>query len=170
MIEKVKTILKKKHLLIIGKTENERCKFINELIQHVNLETFRFPSKMKVFSEYYDYIKKEQLYRPWYEAKKYNGNQILEFHYDWLSENNSLIIMEEFESMEESWRLELLRIYISEIDTCKKNNKRIHLIISQKEEGELIEKLSKVIHIRENERRTQRQIIEQNLKIIDLGE
>ncbi|MFK7746809.1 MAG: hypothetical protein AB8B65_00325 [Kordia sp.] len=169
LVEKAKNILKKKHLLIIGKTEIERRNFVSEVIQHANLESFRFPSKMKVFKEYCDFIKKEQLYIPWYEAKRYNINQILEFHYDWLSENNSLIIMEEFESMEERWRIELLRICLNEIDTRKKNDKKIHLIISQKEEDGLIEKLSEVIHLRENERRTQKQVVEQNIEIIDLS-
>lgn len=170
MIEEAKNRLQRKHLLIIGKTEIERQNFISQLIQQVNLETFRFPTKMKVFGEYCDFIKKKKLYKPWYEAKKYNINQILEFHYEWLSENNSLIIMEEFESMEERWRIELLRIYLNENDTRKKNNKKVHLIISQKEDGGLIEKLSKVIHLRENERRTQKQVAEQNIKIIDLSE
>ncbi|MGH1383783.1 hypothetical protein [Kordia sp.] len=170
MIEKTKNILKKKHLLIIGKTEIERRNFVSELVQQLNLATFRLPSKMKIFDEYCNYIKKEQLYRLWYKGQKYSSNRILEFHYDWLSENNSLIIMEEFQSMEERWRIELLRIYVNEIDTCKKNDKRIHLIISQKEEDDLIEKLSKVIHLRENERRTQKQVVEQNIEIIDLSE
>ena len=129
-------------------------------------ETFRFPSNMKLFDEYYDFIKKEQLYRPWYDAKTYNGNQILDFHWDWISENNSLVIVEEFELMEESWRIELLRIYLNEIEKRKKGEKKIHLIISQASENGLTEKLSKVIDVRENERRTEKQIVEQNLEII----
>ncbi|MEM6684344.1 MAG: hypothetical protein AAF617_01000 [Bacteroidota bacterium] len=125
---------------------------------------------MKTFDEYYDFVKKKQLYRPWYEAKKYNSNQILEFHYDWISQNNSLFIIEEFEYMEETWRIELLRIFINENESHKKNEKKIHLIISQQEEDGLINKLSEVIHYREKERRIRTQVVEQNLKIIDLSE
>jgi len=170
MIEKTQNILNKKHLLIVGKTETERREFINDLIQSVNFEVFRFPSKMKLFDEYCDFIKKEKLYEPWYKAKSYNVNQILDFHWDWVSENNSLIVMEEFEQMEERWRIELLRIYLNEIENRKKGERKTHLIISQESENGLTEKLSKVINIRENERRTKKQIVEQNLEAIDISE
>ncbi|WP_027421084.1 hypothetical protein [Crocinitomix catalasitica] len=170
MIEKAKNILNKKHLLIIGKSEVERRKFINDLIVSVNFEVFRFPSNMKLFDEYYDFIKKKKLYQPWYDAKSYNGNQILDFHWDWISENNSLIIMEEFGQMEERWRIELLRIYLNEIENRKKGEKKIHLIISQENEDGLTEKLAKVINVRENEKRTEKQIVEQNMRIIDVSE
>ena len=56
MIEKAKNILNKKHLLITGKSETERRKFINDLIVGVNFEVFRFPSNMKLFDEYYDFM------------------------------------------------------------------------------------------------------------------
>ncbi|WKN45663.1 hypothetical protein [Tunicatimonas pelagia] len=162
--------MNKKHLLIVGKTEAERRKFINDLIQGVNFEVFRFPSRMKLFDEYCDFIKKEKIYEPWYKAKGYNVNQILDFHWDWISENNSLIIMEEFEQMEKRWRIELLRIYLNEIENRKKDEKKIHLIISQESENGLIEKLSEVMVIRESERRTEKQIVEQNLETIDISE
>ncbi|MFD2561858.1 hypothetical protein [Aquimarina rubra] len=170
MIEKAKNILNKKHLLIIGKSKIERRKFINDLIVGVNFEVFRFPSNMKLFDEYYDFIKTEKLYETWYDAKSFNGNQILDFHWDWITENNSLIIMEEFGRMEERWRIELLRIYLNEIENRKKGEKKIHLIISQENENGLIEKLAKVINVGENERRTEKQIVEQNLEIIDISE
>jgi len=169
MIEKAKDILNKKHLLIIGASEIERRSFINDLIVGLNFEVFRFPSNMKLFDEYYDFIKKEKLYEPWYKAKKYNGNQILDFHWDWISENNSLIIMEEFEQMEERWKIELLRIYLNEIENRKKGEKKIHLIISQENENGLIEKLANVIERRENERRTEHQIIAQNLETLNIS-
>ena len=168
MIEKAQNILNRKHLLIIGKSEIERRNFINDLIVGLNFEVFRFPSNMKLFDEYYDFIKKEKLYEPWYKAKSYNGNQILDFHWDWVSESNSLVIMEEFEQMEESWRIELLRIYLNEIENRKKGEKKIHLIISQESENELTEKLAKVIDARENEGRTERQVVGQNLEIITI--
>lgn len=170
MVEKARNLLNKKHLLIIGKTEVERRKFVNDLIQGVNFELFRFPSKMKLFGEYCDFIKKEKLYEPWYEAKRYNINQILDFHWDWISEHNSLIIMEEFAEMEERWRIELLRIYLNEIENRKKGEKKIHLIISQESENGLTEKLSAVIDISENERRTEKQIVEQNMGTINISE
>jgi len=170
MIEKAKNTLTRKHLLIIGKSELERRRFINQLVTSMNLEVFRFPSHMKEFNEYYNFVKKEQLYIGRHNAKGYNGNQILDFHWDWISENNSLIIMEEFQWMEEPWRTELLRIYLNETDGHKKEQKKIHLILSQESENGLIEKLSHVVDGRENDRRTKTQIVEQNLELIDISE
>ncbi len=160
--------LKKKHLLIVGKSEIERRNFVSYIIENVNYETFRFPSKMKLFDEYYDFIKKEQLYKPWYEAKRYNGNQILDFHRDWIAENNSLLVLEEFDFMEESWKIELLRIFLNETENRKKGEDKIKVIISQDIENGLIDKLSNVIYMKENEKRTKRQIIEQNLELINI--
>jgi hypothetical protein len=170
MIEKTKNILNKKHLLIVGKSESERQSLINKIIETTNFEPFRFPKNMKSIYDYIDFIKKEKLYKPWYQKKgNFNTNQILDFHWDWISDNNnSLIIMEEFDSMEEIWKIELLRIYLNEIENRKKGEKNIHLIISQERENELIEKLSKVISMRENERRTEKQIVEQNLELIEI--
>lgn len=70
--------------------------------------------------------------------------------------------------MEKSWKIELLRIYLNEIENRKKREKKIHLIISQTNENGLINELSEVINIREGEKRTRKQIIEQNLEIIHL--
>ncbi len=170
MIDKIKKKLNKKHLLIIGKSEIERRNFVSSIIQSVNLATFRFPPKMRLFDEYLDFIKKEKLYTPFYEAKTYSGDQIFDFHFDWISENNSLVVMDEFDLMEENWRIELLRIYLNVIENRKKREKKIHLVISQETENGLTEQLSKVIDVRENERRTEKQIVEQNLEIINISE
>lgn len=91
-MENIKEILKKKHLLIIGKTEIERKNFVTKLIQLSNYETYRFPSKMKLFDDYFDSMKKMKLFKPWYESKSYNGNAIWDFHRDWISESNSLLV------------------------------------------------------------------------------
>ena len=125
---------------------------------------------MKSYDDYYDFIKEQKLYRPSYKAKSYIGSQIIDFHWDWISENNSLIIMEEFDQMEDTWKIELLRIYLNEIEGRKKEEKSIRLIISQENENGLIEKLSKIVSLRENERRTKKQVVEQGLKIIDISE
>jgi len=169
-IKEIKNKLDKKHLLIIGKSEIERRNFISDIIQDGNYATHRFPTKMRLFDEYINYVKKEKLYTPFYDAKSYNGNQIFDFHFDWIHENNSLVIMEEFHLMEERWKIELLRIYLNVIDGRKKGQKKNHLIISQENENGLIEKLSTVINVRENERRSKRQIVDQNLEVININE
>ena len=166
MKKKAYELLNKKHLLVIGKTETERRKFINELISKSNFETFRFPSKMNSFEQYLDFVKTQNLYRPWYDAKSYNGNQILDFHWDWISENHSLVVMEEIDLFENSWKIELLKTYLNELENRKKGEKKIHLIISQENENGLLNELSEALLIRENEKRTKRQIVEQNLELI----
>ena len=167
----VKEILRKKHLLIIGKTEIERKNFVTKLIEIAEYETFRFPSKIKSFDDYYDSMKIMKLYNPWYQVRKYNGNAIWDFHRDWISENNSLLVLEEIQDMEETSKFEIIILCLNEMDNKKKGDDTIHLIISQENENELVEKLANSIFpLRENERRTQRQIIEQNLEIIDISE
>jgi len=49
-----------------------------------------------------------------------------------------------------------------------KGESKIKAILSQESENELIEKLSNVINMKEGERRTRRQIIEQNLELINI--
>ncbi|AFM02760.1 hypothetical protein Fleli_0271 [Bernardetia litoralis DSM 6794] len=170
MIENIKKTLNKKHLLIIGRTEIERQNFVSEIIKIANFETFRFPSKMKSFDNYFESMEKMKLYKPWYESKSYNGNAVWDFHRDWISENNSLLVLEEIQDMEERWKFEIIRLCINETEYKKKGNDTIHLIISQENEDGLIDQLANSIFPkRDNERRTKRQIIEQNLGIIDIS-
>jgi len=169
-LEDIKRLLNKKHLLIIGKTDTDRRNCINKVIETTDFTVFRFPKKMKTIYDYLAFVKQEKLYNPWHESKgSYNTNQILDFHYDWISENsNSLIIMEEFDSMEDAWKIELVKKFVDILENRKKGDKNIHLIISQNNENNLIEELSQKIYIKEKERRTKRQIIEQHLEFIDL--
>lgn len=168
MIETSLKLLNKKHLLIVGGSETERRHYISKLIANVDYAVFRFPSKMKSLYEYVDFIKKEKLYKPWYKAKKYNINQIMDFHWDWIDDSRAFVVMEEFEQMEVQWRIELIRIYIDQIENRKKGEKKIHLIISQPIENGLIEQLSHVMPVRDRERRTKKQIVQQNLAVIDM--
>ncbi len=123
---------------------------------------------MRLFEEYYDFVLKKHLYKHWYESNSYNGNQILDFHLDWIAENNSILVLEEFDFMEERWKMESIWIFLKEIENRKKGENKIKVIISQESENKLIDKLSNVINIKEGERRTRRQIIEQNLELINI--
>ncbi|QQV01341.1 MULTISPECIES: hypothetical protein [Chryseobacterium] len=168
MKDEVINILNKKNLLIVGKSEIERRNFVTNIIENANYETYRFPSKMRLFEEYYDFVLKKHLYKPSYESNCYNGNQILDFHRDWIAENNSILVLEEFDFMEERWKMELIWIFLKETENQKKGENKIKVIISQESENKLIDKLSNVINIKEGERRTRRQIIEQNLELINI--
>jgi len=169
MIDKAIHTLKRKHLLLIGGSENDRRHFINEMIVKVNYEVHRFPRKMTSLYNYIDFVRKENLFDPWYTQKgKFGTNQMLDFHWDWVSESNSLVILEEFQEMEETWKLELIKLYINQIENRKKGEKKVHLMVTQEEEENLIDKLCKKIEIEEYQRRTKRQIIEGSLQIIDI--
>ena len=169
MIDKIIQTLSKKHLLIIGGTKIDRKNLIDKIINQTNYETFRFPKGMKSIQEYVDFVRKENLYQAWYSKKgKFNINQILDFHWDWIAENNSLVVMEEFKEMEERWKLDLLGTYLDEVEHRKKGQKNIHLIISQDVEEDLIDKLCERIRPQEKERRTKRQIVEGSLEIVEL--
>lgn len=167
MIDNAISTLKMKHLLVIGKTETDRTNFINQIISKVNYETFRFPKRMKSIESYVEVVRTKKLYEPWYTKKgKFEINQILDFHRDWISENNSLIIIEEFQQMEESWKLDIMRSYLDEVAFRKKNQKVIHLIISQENENDLLGKLREQIAVPDDDRRTKRQIVDGGIEII----
>lgn len=167
MKDEILTMLNKKHLLIVGNSEIARRNFVNYIIENVNYETFRFPAKMRLFNEYYEFIKKQKLYKPSYQAKSYNANQILDFHWDWIAENNSLLVIEEFDFMEEKWKMELIRVFFNEISNRKKGEDKIKIILSQDSANGLIENLSNLI-FKDNKKRSKSQIIEQNLKLVNI--
>lgn len=161
--------LNKKHLLIIGNNETERSELITQIIQQTNFETFRFPKNMKSIDEYIEFVRTKKLYEPWYSKKgKFGSNQILDFHRDWISDNHSLVILEEIENMEERWKLDLLKPYLNEVATRKKRQKVIHLILSQESENNLLQNLEEEIWIPENDNRSKKQIIEGSLEIIEI--
>lgn len=170
MFDKAHNILNNKHLLVIGGSEKKRHHFINELVKKMNLETFRFPSNIKTSIEYLDFVKHKKLFKPWYESKSYNNNQILDFHLDWLLENNSLIIIEEIDLIEKDWKAFLITNFLKIIDGKKKGEERIHLIISQKNENGLIDDLISFIDIKKSEKRSKRQVIKQNLELYSIEE
>ncbi len=161
--------LAKKHLLIIGKEENQRRKLVDQIIGQSNFETFRFPEGMKSVEEYIDFVKAKKLFKPWYSKKgKFNDNQILDFHRDWILENPALVVIEAFDEMEEAWRLDLLQSYLVEVAFRAKGQKVIHLIITQKKEAPLFSKLAEEIRVPEGDRRTKRQILAGSLEVIEL--
>jgi len=149
----------KKHILIIGKTELERRNLINELIKNSNLETFRFPLRMKSSTEYFDFCSKYGLYQDWQDTISHIG---------WISENESLIVLEEFQFMEEIWNIEIINCYLEASENRKKGQITAKVVISQNEENGLLKKLEEKINLRENEKRTKRQIIAQNIEIINI--
>ncbi len=169
MTKNVINILEKKHLLIVGKTETDRTNFINQIISKINYETYRFPKRMKSIYDYVEVVRAKNLFEPWYNKRgKFGTNQVLDFHRDWISENNSLVIMEEFQEMEESWKLDILRSYLNEVAFRKKNQKVIHLIISQETENDLLAKLGDQIGVPDDDRRTKKQIIDGGIEIIEI--
>ena len=151
--------INKKKLLVVGKSEIERKNVINKIIDNSNLDTFRFPKAMKSNIEYFDFCDKKNLYLDWKDTIS---------HIDWITENESLIILEEFQYMEKEWNVEILNCYIEASENHKRRQKTAKVIISQDTENGLFEKLENKITLRKNEKRTKRQIIEQNLEIIIL--
>ena len=163
-LESLKNKIKKKHLLIIGGTESERKDYITKVIAYSNFSTYRFPKGMNESDTYFDFVKKNTLYTPYHHSgKNFNSNQLFDFHLDWFYHNDSLVILEEFQEMDERWRIELLRLYILECENHKKGEKFIHLIISQDSENGIIEKLIPTIRLSENEVRTKTQVISGSL-------
>ena len=156
-------ITKQKHVLIIGKTRTERHKFLVELSSNLSYQIVWFPSSMTSFDEYLQTVKIKKLFNASFPAKgKYNFNQIYDYHRDWIENSNSIFILEEFHKMEEAWKIELLRMFIENLEKSKHGTTL--LIISQDEENGLLSKLK----VNSTDNKTSAQIINSNLKIVEI--
>jgi hypothetical protein len=154
-----------KHILIVGKTEMERQKSLARILECSNLECIRFPRSMKSFSDYLDVIQSKKLFSPFYETKgKYNLNQILDFHMDWISDNNCLFVFEEFQKVEDKFSLEIIRLMINNLESNTKSATKI--IMTLEDETELINNLNEIVN--ETKYKTKAQVVKSNLQIITL--
>ena len=154
-----------KHILIVGKTEMERNKSLSQILENNHLEIIKFPKLMKSFSDYLNVVQSKKLFSPFYESKgKYNLNQILDFHIDWIADNNCLFVFEEFQKIEDRFGLEIIRIMINNLEVNHKSATKI--IMTLEDETCLINSLAEVVN--ETKYKTKDQIIQSNLQIIAL--
>ncbi|GEN75679.1 hypothetical protein [Chryseobacterium hagamense] len=155
----------RKHLLICGKTEEERKKQLNDILDSCPLEIFRFPKAMISLNEYLTFVQSEGLYSPFYETKgKYNLNQIFDFHLDWITENNCLFVFEEFDKADHKFSSEIFRIMINTLEKARKS--AVKIIGSFEDESELIRNLNEAVN--ETPYKTQSEVVKSNLQIIYL--
>ncbi|EZH73443.1 hypothetical protein ATO12_16005 [Aquimarina atlantica] len=178
--EAKKELYRNKHLLIIGKSETDRRLFINNLIEGVHREVVRTPRGITTLDDYADFIKKVKMYNPDYKTAGYPpfpALQLVYSHHDILrkEDNSCLMIIDELDQInpkEVGYVERTIKILIERLDDLKKGEKSIQLIVSQENENDLIDKLAKrdnVYGSNRNARRTYKQIVEQNLKIIDIS-
>ncbi len=163
-------ILAKKHLLIVGGSVLDRKRLVNELKYTNDRETYHFSKGMKTFDEYIEFLRKHRLYGSQNTSKRYNINQILEFHWEWFRESNALLILEELTDFEFNWKLEILRNAVYALDQMKKQEHNVRLIITQEDENGILEQLSASLHVAEKERRTKLQIVMQNIALLNLDQ
>lgn len=154
-----------KHILICGKTETERHKALNIILEQSNLQLFRFPKSMSSLADYLNIIQSKKLFSPFYESKgKYNLNQILDFHIDWIVDNNCLFVFEEFQNIEDGFGLEIMRIMINNLEANHKSATKI--IMTLEDETKLINNLYEIVN--ETKYKSKVQVVESNLQVITL--
>jgi hypothetical protein len=166
----------RKHILIVGKSSNDRLKFLNELITGTNKKAYRFPPNLRTFDEYIEQVRKLFPFVPttWKEQnpKKWTRNQVWDFHLDWTENtHNILVILEEFGEMEANWKFEIIKHYLQTSyyqEGQNDNNLNFQLIITQDKDDGLVENLIPIFGLNDNESRTEDQVILGKLKIIDL--
>lgn len=105
--------------------------------------------------------------------KKWTLNQVWDFHLDWTDDAKSiLIIIEEFENIEDNWKQEIIRDYFTaSYDQETEGNSWLNfqLILTLPQfDSDLMEKVINDLGLRENEKRTQKQVIEGKLLVVDL--
>ena len=154
-----------KHILIVGKTQIERYKSLNQILANCNLELIKFPVSMKSFPDYLNIVQSKKLFSSFYESKgKYNLNQILDFHIDWIADNNCLFVFEEFQNIKDGFGLEIMRIMINNLEANHKSATKI--IMTLEDETELINNLYEIVN--ETKYKTKVQVLESNLQVITL--
>lgn len=152
-----------KHILIVGKTEKERKKSLNHILENCNLDTFRFPTSIKSLSDYLSIVQSEKLFSPFYETKgKFNVNQIFDFHLDWIADNNCLFVFEEFQNVDDQVSVEIMRIMINNLEVNHQSATK--MIMTLEDETWLINRLTEIVN--ETGYKTKTQIVESNLQII----
>ena len=176
MINSLIKTISKKHLLVIGKSEKERHEFVDNVVETSSKQVYRFPTNIKNYYEYIDQVRTLFPFIPinWEEQNpnKWTYNQVWDFHLDWTDNTHSiLIVIEEFGKMEEKWKVAILRDYLTTSynqEAPNKSHLNFQLIVTQQEEDNLVEKLSAVFGLNENESRTAQQVILGKLEVINL--
>jgi len=169
-------LTEKKHYLIVGKSEIERKKHIDSLISYSNRVRYRFERNLNSFDDYIEQVRRVFPFIPynWDEQnpKKWTINQVWDFHLDWTYDtNNILVILEEFEKIEDKWKIEIIRDYFTtsyDQEEASKSNLNFQLILSLPEENELIQQVISKFVLKENDKRTGEQVVLAKLEIINL--
>lgn len=154
-----------KHILIVGKSEFDRNKYLNEILLNTNLECIRFPKPLDSIYKYIETVQKKELFHPCFPSKKsYNFNQILDYHRDWIIDNRSLLVLEEIQELEERWKIELMKMFINNLEENKNSGARC--IITMENENMLFQNL--LTKVAETNDKNSKQVIESNLLIVNL--
>ncbi|MBD8083125.1 hypothetical protein [Chryseobacterium caseinilyticum] len=120
---------------------------------------------MKSLSDYLNIVQAKELFSPFYYSKgKYNDNQIFDFHIDWIAENNSLFVFEEFQNVDDKFSLEIRRIVINNLEANHRSGTKI--IMTSEDETGLINRLGEIVN--ETEYKTKTLVVKSNLQIIAL--
>jgi hypothetical protein len=167
----------RKHVLVVGKSSADRSKFADGIIAASNKVLYRFPKEIRSFDEYIEQVRTLFPFVPkaWHEQnpKKWTRNQVWDFHLDWTDNTHSiLIIIEEFGGMEESWKTEIIRDYLTKSYDQEQPNRaglNFQLIVTQEQEDGLVERLSESIGLNEDEKRTGMQVVLGKLQVVDLS-
>lgn len=155
----------KKHVLIYGKSKHDRHDFLKKILEKENSPKIFFPNSLTDISDYVNFVQSKRLFQPFYEQKKtYNANQILDFHRDWIAENNYIFVFEEIQNIEIEWMLELFRIFINTLEQYPKEATKI--FATMEDPFDFLKNLNK--NIAETSYKTREQVFQSNLEVINL--
>ncbi|QHT70022.1 hypothetical protein GXP67_26940 [Rhodocytophaga rosea] len=166
----------RKNLFVVGKSAADRQRFVDNIVATTNKVVYRFPPNIRSFDNYIEQVRRLFPFVPtnWHEQnpKKWTRNQVWDFHLDWTNNTHSiLIVIEEFGKMEENWEIEIIRDYLQKSYYQEQINNPLvnfQLIVTQEEDEGIVEKLSAIFGLKENEKRTSNQVISGKLQVINL--
>ncbi|WP_235299769.1 hypothetical protein [Portibacter marinus] len=170
--------LRKKSLLIHSIPKGKRKFLLDTIEENLKPQTvIRLSEPHLDFDAYIQSVKSKFPFIPpnWNEPNKYwdNLNRVWDFHLDWTEySNNVVILLEDIDNLEDSWKYEIISDYITQIYRNEYGNKinrvsfRFIIILSEIEEL-FWEKVRIIGGPTNSDRRTEEQIIKGLVELID---
>lgn len=162
--------IKSNHLIIALGTKDQQQQFVQDVIRQTNYATHVPRQPIRTINDYVEFIRDHELYQAWYHSKKkFNSNQLLDFHRDWLIDNNSLLVLEAFHELEDRWKVDLIQGFIEAQQHG--NSKNTRAIITLDQLGDWYDMLFDINWFkRKKDKRTNQQIVMGGLEIIYLDD
>jgi hypothetical protein len=168
--------MKLKNILITGNSKTERRKLIDDLISDYH-NIYRIKRDCNDLKSYVDFIKKNKLHESDWKTNSlyppFPDLRCIYSHHSWIrnTENEGVLVIDEIDKIDENggYVLRTMATTMLRLDKRKKEDGLLITIASLEDIDRFYEKMCQEIPYNYSSTRTKYQIIEQNIKIIDIS-